>query len=71
MGLRQSSIALMAETLSPIRRMVSGPRPNKDKTALLDTLGKIRIFRQEPITGMNGNRIGDFGSSNNGGDMLR
>ena len=59
-------MALIAETLSPISRMVSGRGPMKMKAALFNPFRKIRIFSQETVTGMDRNRIGNFGGRDDG-----
>jgi cyanophycinase-like exopeptidase len=54
-------MARMAETLSPIRRMVSGRGADEDEAALLDALGEVGVLRQEAVAGMDRDRVGDFG----------
>ena len=52
-GTPAARIVLMADTLSPIRRIVSGFGPDEDEAALLDALGEIRVLREEAVAGMN------------------
>jgi hypothetical protein len=42
---------------------------DEDETAALHPLGKIRIFREEAIAGVDGDRVGDLGCADDGRDL--
>ena len=67
---RPSTMACLALTLSPIRRMFSGRGPMKTKPERLDPLGEVGVFGQKTVAGMDGLGVGDFGRAMIAG-MLR
>src|SRR3972149_7298984 len=46
-----------------------GARTDEHEAAWFHAFGKIGIFGQKAITGMNGNGISDFGGTDDGGDV--
>ena len=46
-----------------------GSRPDKDEAALFHFLGKVGVFRQEAVAGMNRLRVGDFGRADDRGNV--
>ncbi len=60
---RDDFMTRIAETLSPMVRMVSALRADEDEAALLDALGEIRVLGQEAVAGMDRHRVGDLGGA--------
>ena len=65
-GTPDAFMTLMAETLSPINRMVSARGPDEYEAALLDALGEVGVLRQKPVAGMNCDRVGHLGGADDG-----
>jgi hypothetical protein len=46
-----------------------GARADEYEAAFFDAFGKVGVFRQEAVTGVDGLRIGDFRRADDGGDV--
>ena len=68
-GMPASRIAAIAESLSPISRIVLRARADEDEAALLDALGEVRVLGQEPVAGMNGDGVGHLRSAHHCRDV--
>ena len=68
-GTPAAFIVLIAETLSPIRRIVSGARADEREAALLDALGEVGVLGQEAVARVDGDRVGDLGRADDRGHV--
>ncbi len=62
-------IMRIADTLSPMLADGLGLGADEHEAALLHALGEIGVLGQEAVAGVDGHRVGDFGSADDGGHV--